>query len=113
MADFEAMAERDIVCVFPDGRRQRVRLGVGRPRPGLDSDWECPIRADGLVADLAAMPGVDSWSALVLAVRFLEGLLTAEVGRGTVLHWEDEGTSVSVPVTVPELFAENLLAVVR
>ncbi len=84
LMEFEAIAERDVVCIFSDGHRETIRLRVGKPRPSPSGDWECPVAAEGLYKRLHAIVGVDSWQALKLGLRFLEELLETEVCRGAV-----------------------------
>jgi Domain of unknown function (DUF6968) len=95
MTDFEAVAEREIVCVFPDGRCQSISLRIGRPQRLSCGDWACPVSVDGLYAKLRAMVGVDSWQALMLAIRLVKSLLETEVERGAVLHWPDDERAIS------------------
>jgi hypothetical protein len=95
LSDFEAAAERKIVCVFADGRCQSVSLRIGRPHRLSGGDWACPVSVDGLYAKLPAVNGVDSWQALMLAIRLVKYLLETEVERGAVLHWPDNEKAIS------------------
>jgi hypothetical protein len=54
------------------------------------------VAADGLYSKLAPAVGIDSWQALMLAVRLLEDLLSTEVERGAILHWPDDTAAVSL-----------------
>jgi hypothetical protein len=50
------------------------------------------------------MRGIDSWQALLLALRLLEELLAAAVEDGVVLHWPpEEGQAIGIA----ELFSRS------
>jgi hypothetical protein len=102
--DFEAIAECEIECVFPDGSRRIVHLRIGRPFPAPDMDWGCRVAASGLHEIPGPLYGVDSWQALLLAQRFLEAIMQGAVDDGVTLHWPP-GDSRSL--TVRELFARG------
>ena len=98
----EAIAECDVECEYPDGRRVPLKLAIGKPQPWPQGDWQCPVRTLGPQPKLRNIRGVDSWQALQLALRFLEALLSAEVDRGAVLYWP----TADERITVPELFGQ-------
>jgi uncharacterized protein DUF6968 len=103
MPKFHAIAECEVIRVSTDGESRTISLSIGVPRPLPEGGWECPVAADGLYVDLPPIRGVDSWHALILAVRLLEELLSSEIARGSVLHWPDGGS----PLTTEELFSRS------
>lgn len=99
---FETIIERQLECLLPDGSCRMIQLRIGRPYPDPKGDWSCPVAVDGWHGEFRPIHGIDSWQALLLALRFLEGLLAAEVERGLVLHWPPgEGQAIGIP----ELFS--------
>jgi hypothetical protein len=102
--DFETLAERDVECVFPDGRRQVIYLRIGRPYPAPDIDWCCPVEAVGIYDRPGPIFGVDSWQALQLAQRYLESLVQREVDDGASLHWPPGDSRT---ISVAELFGRG------
>ena len=80
-------------------RRSAVRVTIGAPEPD-GQDWSCPIRFKGLGNGREQrIFGVDSWQAMILALRFAEGMLQNGVRKGGRLFYLGE------EVTVSELFA--------
>ena len=74
-----------------------IRLRIGRPYPAPEQDWCCPVAVDGWHGELGPIHGVDSWQALVLALRLLEEILVAEVEWGVILHWPpEEGQAIGI-----------------
>lgn len=102
--DFEAIAERGVECVFPDGRREVVRLRIGRPYPAPEIDWCCRVAAVGIYERPGPIFGVDSLQALLLAQQYLEALVQQEVDAGATLHWPP-GDSRAISVT--QLFSRG------
>lgn len=94
----DVIAEDRLVATFPDGGTSAVVLRVGRPYPHPKGDHACPVHVEGLRRDGGSTEifGVGSWHALMLGLRYLRMILTAEAERGTVFHWEDGEHAVSV-----------------
>jgi NADH-quinone oxidoreductase subunit G len=94
----EAYAEKEGTLVHPDGRVQRLRRAIGRPR-GVRSLWQA-------IADVAARCGsshdlavsADASAALFGAVPFYAGLTLDEIGgRGVRWPVTDAGREWSAP----------------
>ena len=83
-------------------RKSAVQVKVGAPeRDG--EDWTCPIRMKGLVdSKERRIFGVDSWQAMILALRLAEAMLQNEVRKGGKLFYLGGETSVA------KLFATHL-----
>jgi hypothetical protein len=98
------IAETPLRCLYPDGTSVAVTLRVGRPKPHKFG-WACAVAAEGLRVweGPNEIIGIDSWHALMLALRFLQEMLNREVDRGAVLYWPEE-TSAK---TVQEMFCEG------
>jgi hypothetical protein len=76
-------------------RKSTVRITIGPPQPE-GKDWSCPIRLKGLVDNKERrIFGVDSWQAIILALRFAEAILQNEVRRGGKLFYLGGETSVA------------------
>ena len=58
-------------------------------------DCACPVAMDGLHERLHDVHGVDSWQAMMLAVRLVKVLLGFFVDDGGKLYWEKGGEEVS------------------
>ena len=99
-----AIAERKLVCVKPDGQRVPVTLRIGKPYPASDVDWACPVALEGLQPKLADMHGVDSFQALMLAQKLLLQLMLGVIEDGGSFR-DDEDDS---PVDINRLFAAGL-----
>ncbi len=94
---FETIIERRLECLSPDGNCRMIQLRIGRPYPDPKGDWSCPVAVEGWHGELGPIHGIDSWQALLLALRLLEELLSAEVERGAVLHWPpEEGQAIGI-----------------
>ena|ERR1700682_5771150 len=99
----DAIAERALVCVKPNGERVTVTLRIGTPYRAGDVDWACPVEAEGLYSDLSDMHGVDSFQALILAQRLLLQLTMGVVkDGGSFRNVADESI-----VDVTQLFASG------
>ena len=59
----DAIAERTLVCLKPNGERIPVTLRIGKPYRASDVDWACPVALDGLQSKLADIHGIDSFQA--------------------------------------------------
>ena len=76
-------------------RKSAVHVSIGAPQPD-GNDWCCPIRLKGLVdRKERRIFGVDSWQAIVLALRLAEAMLKNEVRKGGTLFYLGEETSVA------------------
>ena len=103
----DVIAEASLTCLYPDGACVPVRVGVGSPFPHPKGDWACEVFADGLRVweGSNAICGVDSWQALILALRVLREMLQEEERQGAILHWPN-GESL---ISVEELFAQHVI----
>jgi hypothetical protein len=82
-------------------RKSAVHVTIGAPHPN-GNDWCCPIRLKGLI-DNKERPifGVDSWQAMILALKLAESMLQNEVRKGGKLYYLGGET------TVAKLFARG------
>ena len=103
----DVIAEHRLVASYPDRGPAPVVLRVGRPYAHPKGSHACPVQAEGLRLWQGPRDiyGVDAWQALMLGLRFLQSMLTAEAERGVVFHWEDGEHAV----TVEEIFALDLV----
>jgi hypothetical protein len=101
----DVIAEDRIDILYPDGELRQVHLRIGRPHPNSKGkvEWGCQIQAEGLRIweGPTELFGVSSLHALMIGVGFLRRMLTIEVDRGAVLHWQGE----TEPLHVDYLFA--------
>ena len=95
MMSAEPIAERTIYAVTKEGDGFEVRLAIGRPYRVESGDWACPLALDGLHERLHDIHGVDSWQAMMLAVRLIKVLLGFVIENGGKLYWEKGGEEVS------------------
>ena len=102
MAD--AIAERTLACIKPDGQRVSVTLRIGKPYRASDVDWACPVALEGLQSRLPDMHGVDSFQALMLAQKLLLQLMSGVIEDGGSFR-DDEDDS---PVDINKLFAAGI-----
>ncbi len=80
-------------------RKSAVHVSIGAPQPD-GNDWCCPIRLKGLAdSKEQRIFGVDSWQAMILALRVVEVMLQNEVRMGGKLYY------LGVDTTVAKLFA--------
>ncbi|MEI7688351.1 MAG: hypothetical protein WCL32_25370 [Planctomycetota bacterium] len=104
----DVIAEHHLVATYSDGASGPVTLRVGRPFAHPLGDHACSVQAEGL--RLWEGPkeifGVGTWQALVLGLRLLRSILSAEAERGTVFRWESGEDAVSVD----ELFVLRMLS---
>ncbi len=99
----DVIAERRLEAVSPDIGQATIHLRIGRPVPDAEGDWVCWVQADGLclLHGPTKIVGVDSWQALILALRFLQEMLLAEAERGVMFYWEDGECAI----TIADLFS--------
>jgi hypothetical protein len=86
------IAERTVILVHPDGRREPGRVWIGLPEQ-LDAEVMalCPAGVDGLSDGQHPIAGTDTLQALLLATRLAATLLRDFQDRGgQVLHPEDD-----------------------
>lgn len=83
-------------------RKSAVHVTIGAPQPD-GNDWYCPICLKGLIGGKERrIFGVDSWQAIILALRLAETILQHEVRKGGKLFYLSGMTSVA------ELFATRM-----
>jgi NADH-quinone oxidoreductase subunit G len=107
----EAYAEKEGTLVHPDGRLQRLRMAIGRPKgrggmgvggskSGVRAGWQ--VIADvarGCGLDLGVLSGPMASRQLFDAVPFYAGLTLEEIG-GRGLRWPERGR-LDVPAWEP------------
>ena len=76
-------------------RKSAVQVTIGAPEP-YGNDWCCPIRLKGLADSKEQwIFGVDSWQAMILALRVVEIMLQNEVRKGGKLYYFGGETTVA------------------
>ena len=100
----DAVAERTLVCVKPNGERVPVTLRIGKPYPASDVDWACPVALEGLERKLPDIHGVDSFQALMLAQKLLLQLMTGVIEDGGRFEDDEDGS----PIDLKKLFAAGI-----
>ena len=104
-----AIAERRLVSRKDEALR--VRVALGRPRPGKsEGEWECPFRIQGPGVSVVEFGyGVDSMQALTTA---LEGIRATIDQKFTSLAWDglldDTGFQRFIPITFGGAFSRRL-----
>ena len=92
------IAERILEAIKPSGERIIITLAIGTPYKDEEYDsWACPVRAEGLHKNLAAMHGIDSWQAVREAQKLILTILVHFVEDGGKLYifGEDEEVTIS------------------
>jgi hypothetical protein len=80
------IASAEVDVYWPDGRRDRVSLGIGQPYQDTRlRSWHCPVRLDGLFPRLSDIGGETSLQALLLALRLMHQQLAHLEARGAKL----------------------------
>ena|SRR5579871_4772773 len=94
----DVIAERRLEALYPDIGLTSIHLRIGRPVPRDERDWSCPVQVEGLRLwhGFGEFAGVDSWQALLLALGFVQAILSAEAERGVVFHWESSEDAISI-----------------
>ena len=100
----DAVAERTLVCVKPNGERVPVTLRIGKPYPASDVDWACPVALEGLERKLPDIHGVDSFQALMLAQKLLLQLMTGVIEDGGRFEDDEDGS----PIDLKKLFTAGI-----
>jgi hypothetical protein len=72
----EIVAESVVFAENASGRRRKIRIRVTRPEPDPRGDFQCSVELKGLERRRKVY-GVDSFQALVLALRFFETRISA------------------------------------
>lgn len=76
-------------------RKSAVRVTIGAPQPN-GNDWCCAIRFKGLIDNKERqLFGVDSWQAMILALKLAEAMLQNAVRKGGKLYYLGSETSVA------------------
>src|SRR5437868_1670166 len=88
-------AELQLELATADGNRRPLHVIIKVPQPAPKQDWYCSVRLKGLTSGSHRIWGVDSWQALILAVRFVEANLRNLVRRGCSLYWMGHKVSVA------------------
>lgn len=96
MSEKELIAERTIYAIDKDSRGFEIRLMIGKPYPDPPNVWACPVAMVGLHGTFPDMRGVDSWQALMMAQRLIDGLLTGFVEDGGRLFYDENGDELAV-----------------
>jgi hypothetical protein len=73
-----------------------VVIRIGRPYQVSDAGWACPVLIEGLNSRLPDIHGIDSFQALMLALKLGRSLLEVFVEEGGKLSWPGSGKGTSV-----------------
>jgi hypothetical protein len=96
----DVIAEHRLDVLYPDGEMVPVHVRIGRPRPHPEGkgDWGCVVQAEGLrIWDgPSELFGEGSLHALMIAASFLHRMLSAEVERGAVPHWQGGAEALDI-----------------
>jgi hypothetical protein len=80
------IASAEVDVLWPDGRRDRISLGVGQPYKDAQlRAWCCPVRLENLFPRLADIAGETSLQALLLALRLMHQQLAHVEAKGARL----------------------------
>ena len=77
----EVVAESIVFAAKLSQRRRRIRIRVARPEADGQGDFQCAVELKGL-EHRRKIYGVDSFQALMLALRFLETRISALLEDG-------------------------------
>lgn len=92
----ELVAERALIGVKPNGEEIQILIRIGKPEPGSEFDWGCPVELKGLYEKLGEIYAIDSFYALMLAITFIRKLLDDFVNDGGILFWLDTRQTVKL-----------------
>ena len=96
----DVIAEHRLNVLYPDGEMVPVHVRIGRPHPhpAGKGDWGCVVQAEGLRIwqGPSELFGEGSLHALMIAASFLHRILSAEVERGAVPHWQGGAEALDI-----------------
>ncbi len=96
----EIIAERDLIGIKPDGSKFKIMLKIGKPYTVDGVTWTCSVGAIGLYKRLREISGIDSFQALMQAIKFLKQLIEYFIDDGGNLLSPDDET----PVEISDIF---------
>ena len=76
------IATLELVALHADGRRVPFALRLHAPEEAPTGEWQCTLRLDGLIDELAPVSGDDSLQALCLALLLAARLLRRFIAGG-------------------------------
>lgn len=82
----ELVAESVVFASRSSQRRRKIRIRVTRPQPDPKGDFHCTVELRGLEPS-RKIYGVDSFQALVLALRFLMGRISVLLDHGWCFYF--------------------------
>ena len=96
----DMVAEQWLDVLYPEGEMVQVHVRIGRPQPhpAGKGDWGCVVQAEGLRIweGPSELFGEGSLHALMIAASFLHSMLSAEVERGAVPHWQGGAEALDI-----------------
>jgi hypothetical protein len=96
----EIIAERDLIGINSGGSRFTLMLKIGKPYAVDSEEWVCPAGVIGLYTKLQDIRGIDSFQALLQAIKYLRKLLDYFIeDGGSILSVKDE-----TPVEISDIF---------
>ncbi len=96
----EIIAERDLIGINPSGSRFTIMLKIGKPYVVDGDQWACPVGAIGLYQKMQEVRGIDSFQALLQAIKYLQQLLEYFIEDGGRILSVDNQT----PIEIPDIF---------
>ena len=87
----EVIAKRELIGLYPSGKRVPVVIEIGKPSPHGDpnANWHCPVSVTPLDHSVRNIGGYDALQALCLAIRHATLELTEFVRQGGRLLFPD------------------------
>ena len=92
------IAETTLIMCDIDGGRREIHIKIGTPYKIPGGDAACPLSMDGLYGKLHDIYGIDTFQALVLAVKFVRLTLRALEKKGATFYMSEEGKDYPVDI---------------
>lgn len=93
------VASRKLKAVDSAGKTFDLTIVIGLPFEVGQDEWACPVSLEGLYKQRGPIFGVDSFQALMLAIKFVKDLLEDFYEKGGKIYWSDD----SKPILLNEL----------
>ncbi|UCF88767.1 MAG: hypothetical protein JSV70_00470 [bacterium] len=90
------VASRKVKAVDFTGKTFDLTIVIGLPFEVGHDEWACPVSMEGLYKQRGPIFGVDSFQALMLAVKFVKDLLKDFQDKGGSIYWADDSKPASL-----------------